>query len=298
MKAKHSLVKRKSGLDAAVFIREELPQASVVAVALLQRPSLTPDQVLTELDALQIGKENKFTGATQWIDNNFIGAVLQIYEPHSRPCPFYAGVNTFSQLSRANLRHFLELCHKSIYQATEQATLQIFPVTTSNQAEAARQASGVFLGEVKSFGALGNRLYNFVHRLGTLFQIAHQRPALSETEQSHFAITRGKVNLSDADETFIREAIKWSVLFEEQGTKKKDVSAAEAPDYVLNPIYAPYFHISYRKKRKLEITTEEFIVLSRGTLEQVAVLLRQYTRAWDVDPHSFVGPLFEQMTNL
>src|SRR4030042_5016462 len=129
-------------------------------------------------------KPNKFTGETGWIHNNFIGCLLQLYAPYDRACPFYAGFKTFCKLSKGNIRHFLELCHKSIYRSVDNLGNVSFPVKSVEQAEAARNASAAFLGEIRSFGRRGNQLHTFVLRLGSLFGLAHRRPSQSESEQT------------------------------------------------------------------------------------------------------------------
>ncbi len=290
-----ALKRRNSRVAADRFLRPSLAQASVVVPVLLHRQSLSPEDIEAELDALEKGQPSRFGGTTDWVGNNFVGALLQIYEPHSRACPFYAGFHSFCCLAHGNLRHFLELCYKCIYASSRHMANSIFPVTADDQAEAARQASTALLGEVKSFGRLGTRLHSFVHRLGTLFQLAHQRPTQSESEQSHFGLTSGD-QLTDEDMGFLREAVKWSVLFDEPGTKKKEKYMPESSDYVLNPIYSPYFHISYRKKRKLELGTNELSVLIRGNLEEVKSLLNRFSKEWEVDAEELVPSLFSNVS--
>ena len=90
------------------------------------------------------------------------------------------------------------------------------------------------------------------------------------------------MQLDSVDLDFIREAIKWSVLFEEEETKQKDALAQASMEYVLNPIYAPYFRITYRKRRRIELTTEDFITLSRGNYDDFRQLLKRYTDKWNV----------------
>jgi len=126
-----------------------------------------------------------------------------------------------------------------------------------------------------------------------LFKLAHQRPTQSEPEQTHFSVTAGQEQLTQEDADFLVEATKWSVLFEEKGTKKKDAYVPEDTEYVLNPIYAPYFHISYRKRRKLELNTSELICLIRGSYAEVTALLLRFSRTWDVEPREVVPTLFE-----
>jgi hypothetical protein len=287
---------RKRGSTCAVsrLFRADLPEASIIAPALLSREVLKPDEIANEMDKLEAGRENRFSGKTDWIHNNFIGCLLQLYDPYSRACPFYAGFPTFCSLARGSLRHLLELCHKSIYQASTESGPMRWPIDPQEQAEAARQASSAFLGEVRSFGRFGTRLHSFVLRLGTLFKLAHERPAQSEPEQTHFSVASGQEQLTQEDVDFLTEAAKWSVLFEEKGTKKKVAFVPEDREYVLNPIYAPYFHISYRKKRKVELNTSELICLIRGSLAEISALLLKFSKAWDVDAREVAPTLFDE----
>jgi hypothetical protein len=133
-------------------------------------------------------------------------------------------------------------------------------------------------------------------RLGTLFELAHQRPTLSESEQSHFSVGAGTRELTPEVYAFLREATKWSVLFEEEETKTKAEYSPITVDYVLNPIYAPYFHISYRKKRKLDLSTDDLICLVNGSVEDVKALFRQYSKKWKIEPDEAAPSLFSNLT--
>jgi len=273
----------RSTLKVEDFYDTNYPEASIVVSALLYRKKNKPDEIKAQLDLLKSGKANNFNGTTAWIHNNIIGCILQLYAPYSRACPFFAGFNTFCKLSRGNIRHFLELCHNSLTKAITIDESFDIPVSPQKQAEAAKQASTAFLGEIKSFGRYGEKLYGFVFRLGSLFDLAHRRLTQSETEQSHFSIRTGDALLTEQDNTFLNEAVKYSVLFVDEDTKKKNAALMEAEEYLLNPIYAPYFHISYRKKRKLELSTNDVICLLRGTMDDFTNLMRRYEKEWRVD---------------
>ena len=222
-----------------------------------------------------------------------MGSYLQSYEPHSKPCPMFAGFQAFCQLAHGNIRYLLELCHTSLNRVDDWDGQQ--PVPIDIQADAAREASAAFLREVRSCGPKGLQLHGFVLRLGSLFAIAHQRPTQSEPEQNHFSIGAGNTRPSVDDQDFLREAVKWSVIYEEPETKKKDVGEPEGFEYVLAPIYAPYFHISYRKKRKLKLSSDDVIVLIRGTYDQVKDLLKRQSVAWGVEPTDLAPTLFSHL---
>lgn len=292
-RVRKALNSRSSDIPVEEFVRVAFPEASVVAPALLHRRSLTPAYVKEQFDNLESSVPNDFTGSREWIHNNFIGTYLQLYEPYSRACPFFAGFQSFCQLAHGNLRYFLELCHKSLNRLDDADVTA--PVPPLVQADAAREASGDFLREVRSNGPRGLQLYAFVLRLGSLFAIAHQRPTQGEPEQTHFSIGPGAQRLGPEDSAFLREAVKWSVLYEEEETKKKNSADPEDTEYVLAPIYAPYFHISYRKRRKMTLTSDEFIVLTRGKYEEVKALLREYSKAWAVQTSDLTPTLFSHL---
>jgi hypothetical protein len=165
------------------------------------------------------------------------------------------------------------------------------------QAEAARQVSADVLPEVRSFGPQGNNLHTFVLRLGSLFSLSQQSPFQSEPERTHFGIQGGDTALDERDVAFLMEAVKWSVLFEEKGTKKKDVSDAEGIEYMLNPIYSPYFHISYRKRRKLDLSSENVQTIISGDYGAVRRLLKEFQRRWSVDLSGAPLPLFAHLSS-
>ena len=282
-RVKRALRARRSRIQPGAFLRPGQPKASVVVPALLHRISIDPEEVKRQLDLLDRAEDNRFTGSANWIHNNFVGSVLQLYEPYARACPFYAGFDTFCEISHGNIRHLLELCHKSVQQALREEPSKPIRISPEQEATAARLASAAFLGEVHSFGRLGNQLHTFVLRLGSLFALAHQRPSQSEPEITHFVVDRGDREITESDHSFLLEAVKWSVLFDGEQTKKKHEYDPEGLEYVLNPIYAPYFHISYRKRRCLPLKSDELTTLINGNYESVRSLLQRYSKRWKVD---------------
>jgi hypothetical protein len=278
-----ALQSRTAAIDIEKFYRPAFPQATVTVTALLHRKRLSVEEIAREFDLLESGEESKFTSGTEWIHNNFIGCLLWLYESHAAVCPFFAGFDTFCLLARGNLRHFLELCHTSLNQVANSFEGERFAVSPELQAKAARQASTVFLNEIPAFGRLGDRLHTFVFRIGSLFALAHRRPTQSEPEQSHFAITSGTTVLSDDDSNFLREAEKWSVIFAEEETKLKSDIKVASFEYILNPIYSPYFNITCRKKRKLGLSTEDLRVLIHGNYDEAIQLLKQFSKQWEIE---------------
>lgn len=300
-KLQKALDSRKSKIPPSEFIYEQDLRVTLVTIPLLYRKRNTPEGLLEEINLLRANKDNCFFGKTEWVDNNFVGAYLLFYSGLPRACPFYSGYRTFCELSNGNIRHLMELCYKAFLRASDKNSsdriVEVWNVDQNHQAQAAKQASSTFLNEIKTFGRYGNQLHTFVLRLGMLFNTAHRRPTQSEPEQNHFTISAGDVALPEIANDFLMEATKWSVLIENKATKKKSTNDADIIDYVLNPIYSPYFIISYRKMRRIELTSGDFLGILTGTYEEYSALLKKYNDAWGVvnDSEDEIPNLFSDL---
>ena len=278
------------------FLNDCFPEASIVIPALLNRDNLPVTTIVEEFGKLTRNVENKFTGSTNWVHNNFGGCYLQLFDGLGRPCPFYSGFETYCHIARGNLRHFLELCFKALSRSEQPDVSSKTVISVEMQGEAARQVSADLLPEIRSFGPQGNNLHTFVLRLGSLFSLAQQNPAQSEPERNHFSIQGGEAELDEHAALFLAEAVKWSVLFEVKGTKKKSATEAEGVEYILNPIYSPYFHISYRKRRKLDLAPLDVRTIISGEYPVVRKLLKDYQKQWSVDLSEAPLPLFAHLS--
>lgn len=256
------------------------PEESVVNAALLHQRSKRSKEVHEEFTKLRSGKPSKYKSA-DWTHHILVGTLLLMYLPlRQKPCPIYAGFEPFVQLSGISVRHFLELCHLSIGDSAPRNSLANFTVPIKDQADAAVRASRKFRGEVSSFGDQGNRLLAIVNLLGKLFRLSQGRYSQSEAERTHFSIVGEELTVS-ADQV-LREALKWSVLLEVPETKVKG-NRYESSDYILNPIYAPFFGLSYNKGRKLEMPSSEAETMLIGKLDDFTKLLRQYEIKWGAE---------------
>lgn len=289
---KEGLAFRNSRIALDRLCTAEAPEASIIVPSLLYRSRIQPKHIADEIEKLIKKEDNKFTGKADWLHNYFTGCILLLYEPLPRTCPIYCGFKTFCLMAHGNIRHFLELCNKAIPFSESSTYINI---TQKNQYEAAKQVSIALLDEIRTFGRYGNQLHAFVLRLGSLFRSAQKRPSQSEPELTHFSIVSGSSDITSFSQDLIIEATKWSVLFEEKSTKKKSLQKSDSLDYVLNPIYAPYFNISYRKGRKLELSVLEFTSLLEGSIDEYEKLLKSFIRKWDVKIDDNPGSLFANL---
>ncbi|ABR91875.1 Uncharacterized conserved protein [Janthinobacterium sp. Marseille] len=263
----------KSALPAAAFISADAPEVSLVSGAILNRKSVTPDELLKELQNYCERKTNRFESA-EWIKNNLVGVILQLYSKVNRPCPFFAGFDAFVLMSRGNVRHFLELLHQSFLRAKANGS-EIPVLSAPDQAEAVRAASSEFLNGVRSSGIHGNRLHGLTLSLGAIFKEKQRHVAQSETEINHFSISEG--DLTEKLIEYLSEAVKWSVLYEDPETKKKNVGVSTL-QYILNPIFSGYFQISYRKKKSIQIAAPDLLGLLEDEVKQKDAIVRRIAR--------------------
>ncbi|WP_035854670.1 ORC-CDC6 family AAA ATPase [Dechloromonas agitata] len=260
---KKALDDANSSISPDAFLKySHIGEALIVVPALLNRQRLQPEQVLAELALYDSARTGKFS--TSWIHNNLVGSLLEAYRPYRQECPIYSGFDTFCTMANNNLRHFLILCYKALeISELKDEEADVFPVST--QARAAYEAADQLIREIKTFGEFGERLRMFVLRLGSLFRALQAKPAMSEPEQNQFTINSGNRPLDESELLFIGEAKKYAILIEQLETKAKGEIGDDIIDYQLNPIYAPYFWISYRRKRKISLSVEDFHVLAVGT---------------------------------
>lgn len=254
---------------------EGVSEAIVVLPALLSRKTLTPTHVFEALEMYRLDRSGPFE--TSWIHNNLFGSLLELYRPYGRECPLYSGFDTICTMANNNLRNFLILCYKTLEVAElRDISEKQYPVEI--QCRAAYDAAEQLIREIKTFGPSGEQLRVFALRLGSIFRALQANPALSEPEQNQITINSGARAPTIEERSFISELLKYAILIEQLETKTKGSVGQDIVDYQLNPIYAPYFQISYRRKRKIELSVEQFHTLAMGTEGEFRDLARIFAR--------------------
>ncbi|CAB5515134.1 hypothetical protein LMG26857_04198 [Achromobacter anxifer] len=271
-----ALKDRKSALTVDDFLFEGAPAEAIVALpALLNRETLQPAKVLAELKGFAVHQKGQFN--TSWVHNNLFGALLELYRPFGRECPLYSGFETLCTMSNNNLRNFLILCYKTL-EVAELRDEPDPPYAVEIQCRAAYDASEQLIKEIRTFGRFGEPLRMFVLRLGNIFRAMQASLTMSEPEQNQFTINSGGRALDEEELAFIAEALRYGILVEQLETKSKSGVGQDIVDYQLNPIYSPYFQISYRRKRKIELSVEQFHILVLGNENEYKALARGLAR--------------------
>lgn len=266
--------------DIIETVMHSKPECVVVFPSLVERVSFNLEETMRELSKYNAGEKSKFDDI---IHNSLFGCILYQYGSLNRICPLYAGYGSFITMSKDNLRHFLELCYHSYLRKGQDNSVSI-----PTQCITVKMVSDDMVSEIKSLGRRSNELYTFALRLGTLFETSRKKPSQSEPEQNQFNIVGPLTN--DDTEFLLRELVKWSVLYESKLTKQK--SDENGVEYLFNPIYAPYFGISYRKKRRVPLSLADFQILAFGDEEKYKNLLLRKTK-FNGDENSRERSLFD-----
>lgn len=274
-----ALQKRDSSLLYERFIDGNFPEASIVLMALLNRPRENPEGLLAEFETLKAGKEGRLSMTSDLINNNLFGCVNSIYLDVGRPSILFSGFTSLTLMARGNIRYLLELIHR-IFKVSDISNRgdsddKLPFVSASAQATAVKEASELILSRVNGHGIHGPQLHALAQCLGSLFRERHRNERQSEPEINHFTLSGGDIN--ERLRKYLAEAEKWSVLFLSKETKMKSAGSISS-DYVLNPIFSPCFQISFRKKRSMQISSVQLQIMLEG--DQVArdVLVRELGR--------------------
>ena len=271
-------------VSAESLISERHPAASIVLGALLNRTTQDGADLLEQYkQSVEVSTSDgdPFFKVGGWIDNNLYGCLFHLYAGlPRRPNILYAGFERFCQIASPNLRFFQELCHTTLLLAFHRQSSDSLDeqprVDPEKQALAAKQVSDSLFEDILQLGHCGTQLLEVARRLGLIFEAFNRRRSQSEPEINHFSIDRAdEQGLSAGAQELLREAKIWSVLYEEKDTKNKSDYDVAQSDLVLNPIYAPHFNISYRKRRKIALKATEVDILLCQSSAQFEILLKR-----------------------
>ncbi|WP_440207033.1 ORC-CDC6 family AAA ATPase [Acinetobacter oleivorans] len=264
-------------LKADDFIDNNFKKYSVVCSSLLYRKT-SPETIFAQFCALKNGLPNDFEGSKEWMKNNFIGSYIKLAKIQKNRSTFYAGLDSFTKIANGNIRYFLELCRSTFANASYNSFKNELNLSIDKhiQHNAAIETSELFFKELSGIKPDGNFFKNLCARLGQLFSLFHDRQSQSEPEITHFNIS-DPINIDDNLKKHLDEAVKWGVLYQTKSTKEKNNdNFLSNDDYVLSPIFAPHFFISYRKIRKVSLNVEQVNKLLNGTKEEFDGFLEEF----------------------
>lgn len=217
----------------------------------------------------------------EWHHNTQSGVVFLLAKDyHTRK--WYYGFDTYVLLSSGIVRFFLELCEQVFNIAIQNGFewCSVTQIAPEIQTRAANYVSKRQIMEIESYGEYGKQMTIFTNYLGTLFRELHRNDnlTLGEPEPNHFSTN--VMELEKEVRESLDNAIRCSVLQELPQTKDKELIRNNAVDYHLNKIFAPYFEISYYRKRKLDLSNEFVTALLSSNQEKAGLEVKAYLKKY------------------
>jgi len=240
------------------------PLNSVIHYSLLKRETIYKPSI-EELYQACISNNPKYK---EWIHTMRIGAVFLLAKYYNKK-KLYFGFDVFLSLSSGTIRYFLELCEQAFNNAYFNSDFSWdSKISILDQSNAAKYISKHKIDDVNNYIPNGKELRIFVQTLGAIFNYLHvsDNVNISEPEPNHFSTD--DLSLLEKEKKILSSAIMWNVLQIRGPTKtKRPEYSYETIDYFLNKIYTPYFNISYRDQRKIEIPDKILKDLLSGDIE-------------------------------
>lgn len=206
--------------------------------------------------------------------------------------PVYAGFDRFVTMTTPNIRHFKELCLNALKHSDDIETNaeyefieDITPISKLGMHRGAISTSIDLVKEVINYPPYGKKLSYLVNRVGELFRISQKASYQSEPERVIFTFPYDYAKSDIELEDFINSAMSWRVIIVDDSKRIKSDLQITSREYQLNPIYSPRFGISYRKKRSINFSLEEFRSILEGSSDNFEVIKKNYQKRWKVDSY-------------
>lgn len=199
---------------------------------------------------------------------------------------YYCGWETFTYLAASNIRYLLELVDKSLIAHIVDGGSLSSSVPPKLQTESAQHVGRKNLSELEGLSVHGGRLTRLLLGMGRVFGVMAANATGHTPEVNQF--TFSDAHLSDDVSDLMRAAIMHLACIRFSGTKLTGDEDIRDFDYMLHPVFAPFFVFSHRRKRKMTINGKELLVLITDPKSGVEGILSRSRRKLD-------NPLPEQM---
>lgn len=197
---------------------------------------------------------------------------------------YYAGWDVFTSIADGNIRYLLELVHQSFQLQSLAGNEVSVPVDPEVQTRAAQDVARKNLDDLEGLSVEGARLTRLLLGLGRFFNVLAATPEGHTPELNQFQLADG-----DDDPELPRAcqlldlAVMHQALVRFRGTKPADNTDTRDYDYMIHPIFAAFFVISYRRKRKTVIGARELLRLTESPKEGIGELLEEQNRVGNFD---------------
>lgn len=184
---------------------------------------------------------------------------------------YYCGWNTFIKLANGNIRYLMGLVHQSYSYMLKEKGEIMSTVSPECQTIAAKNIGWLNLTELEGSCGIGMQLTQLVQSLGTVFKSLARNGDKSAPELVQFEFDG---ELSERAHEVIHYGVMNLALIRMPANKLSPTSVKDF-QYALHPIFAPYFDFSFRRKRKMSLSNDEFLGFIDTPEQTVIKLLRR-----------------------
>ena len=186
---------------------------------------------------------------------------------------YYCGIATILKIANGNIRFFLELIGDSVREAMPGDLSDSIMIRPEQQTDAARAVATRQLEQLDSLGGHGGELKRLVLGIGKVLFELTRRPKGRIPEPTSFVLTGEPQDIA-AIRKRLRAGIANLVFVSNPRTKATSDVEIRDEEYSLHPILAPFFEISYRKKRRITLKAGHLCMLRDDPKTAIAQLLR------------------------
>jgi len=192
---------------------------------------------------------------------------------------FYAGWETYIQLSGGNLRFLLQLVMEALIAQLDAGGALNEPIRPEVQTLAASAVGRKNVSDLQGLDARGGDLSRVVLGLGRVFQVMAHSPAGHTPEVNQFDIRAAQGRLTPPAEQLIDAAVR-NLAFVRFSRNKMAAISGETQDwqYALHPIYAAFFGYSYRSKRRMTLKEVDLLRLVDEPRPTIKTILKGQNR--------------------
>jgi hypothetical protein len=184
---------------------------------------------------------------------------------------YYAGWNTFIKLANGNIRYLMELVYRTYEKHLTNKNELSAPVSPENQTKAAQEVGLKNLKELEGLCKNGTQLVKLLLGFGRIFGVLISEGDKVSPEINQVSI-KGEITQEVVE--LLRDAVMYLAFVRIPGNKLRDDSATRDFMYAIHPIYAPYFVFSYRRKRVMEISENDFLDMISKSEETIDKILK------------------------
>jgi hypothetical protein len=202
---------------------------------------------------------------------------------------YFCGWETFTYLADGNIRYLLQLVSESLLRRLDGADALREPVTFAQQTNAAHDVGRRNLTELEGLAVNGAQLTRLVLGLGRVFQVMARQAEGHTPETNQFTLSDAEYSLEpeesvdDQIASRVRDVLTAAVMHQalvRTPANKLPASSGDTKDYdySLHPIFAAFFEYSYRRKRRMTLSTSEIIGLIEHPRPTINSILQRTER--------------------